>query len=87
MASRMRRADEQYKRLRAEEGGGEDPCSNVGLAGQVDPCATKCLHAHLSAYLAGIDDPIGFELITLWGTDCKDRRCDDIAVDDANPAR
>jgi hypothetical protein len=75
MAGRMRDADREYRRLRAAEGEGSDPCSDVGIAGQVDPCATKCLHAHVSAYLAGIDDPIGTELVATWGTDCGDDRC------------
>jgi hypothetical protein len=80
MAARMRRADEEYRALRAAEGEGDDPCLGVGIAGQADPCATKCLHAHVSAYLAGIDDPLGRELIALWGADCHDDRCASIVT-------
>lgn len=78
MADRMYRADQQYRELRAVEAEGDDPCTSVGIAGQVDPCATKCLHAHVSAHLAGVDDPVGAELLALWGTDCHDDRCEDI---------
>jgi len=81
LAQQMRSADERYRSLRAEEGGGIDACAGVGIAGQADSCATKCLHVHVSARLAGIDDPIGRELLELWGTDCHDRRCDQLAPD------
>lgn len=76
MTQRMRLAENQYKAMRLVEGEGLDPCSDVGIAGQADPCATKCLHAHVASFLAGVDDPVGFELVLSWGTDCGDRRCD-----------
>ncbi len=80
MADRMRRADQQYRALRAAEGEGDDPCTGVGIAGQADACATKCLHAHVSAYLAGVDDPVGAELLA-----CGGRTVTTIAVRASSP--
>lgn len=76
LAERMMLAEEQYRSRRARAAGGEDPCASVGIAGQRDSSATKCIHAHVAAALAGIDDPIGHEVITgadpLW---CPDQVC------------
>ncbi len=68
-------ADAEYRRLRAREMGGTDPCSGVGVAGQRDPLATKCLHAHTAALLAGIDDPAGAHVIGQTGDACADAEC------------
>jgi len=59
LASRLRLADAAYRAARRSEGGGTDPCETVGVAGQADPLAVKCLHARVAAALAGIGDPIG----------------------------
>jgi hypothetical protein len=68
-------ADAAYRVARSEEGGGEDPCADTGIAGTRDPRRVKCLHAHVAAYLAGIPDPVG-EAIAAGLTDrCQDERC------------
>lgn len=74
LASAALAADARYRSARADLGGGEDPCGAVGVAGQRDPLAVKCLHARVAAALAGIPDPIGNDLIALWAT--KWRTCD-----------
>ena len=74
LADRMRAADSEYRSRRAAEPGG-DPFAGVGIAGQRDPLATKCLHAHIAAALAGIDDPIGAALTETSGRECVDFRC------------
>lgn len=80
LAERMRRADAQYRARRAYAAGDEgDACANVGIAGLRDPVATKCLHAHLATALAGIDDPIGTELLARFGRSCPDVRCESLA--------
>lgn len=77
LASRLLDADESYRKARANEGGGIDPTPKVGIAGQRDPLAVKCLHAHVAAYRAGIDDPVG-ELVMAESTaECGDRRCEE----------
>jgi hypothetical protein len=68
-------ADREYRALRAREGGGEDPCWATGIAGQRDPAAVKCLHAHAAAALGGIDDPIGEAVLEQTGDSCPDDRC------------
>jgi len=78
-ADRMRAADAEYRRRRAMEGRGSgDPCAAVGVAGQRDPLATKCLHAHLAASLAGVEDPVGEGLLETLGDACSDARCGDL---------
>lgn len=72
---RLRRADECYRARRASAGDGADPCASVGIAGQRDLTATKCLHAHVAAALAGIDDPIGIKTLGEFGPACPDGRC------------
>lgn len=75
-AERMLAADAHYRALRTAEGRGcADLCAGVGVAGQQDPLATKCLHAHLAARLAGIDDPVGESLLETVGDACEDSRC------------
>jgi hypothetical protein len=72
-------ADAAYREARRAEGGGVDPCAGVGVAGQRDPLAVKCLHARLAAHLAGIGDPIGAEVAGMTagtaGARCTDPRC------------
>ncbi|MBN1192916.1 MAG: DUF501 domain-containing protein [Coriobacteriia bacterium] len=75
LAERLRRADAEYRRARAAEGGGEDPTPDVGIAGQRDVGATKCLHAHVAAFLAGIDDPVGEGVLGSIPAECADGRC------------
>ena len=75
LAASVLAADAEYRRRRAAEGGGEDPCADVGLAGQRDPLATKCLHAHVAARLAGIEDPIGGRILRESGTSCVNDEC------------
>lgn len=75
LAARMAAADAAYRALRAAESGGIDACAGVGIAGQRDPLATKCLHAHVAAALGGIDDPIGIEVLSAYPLECVDARC------------
>lgn len=77
LASRVLDADVSYREARAAEGGGVDPTPGVGIAGQRDPLAVKCLHAHVAAYLAGIDDPIGAGVVRQASAECADRRCEE----------
>lgn len=76
LAARMREADREYRERRAVAAGGTDPCAGVGIAGQRDPVATKCIHAHVASALAGVADPIGEEVVAgvdpLW---CPDQIC------------
>ncbi len=76
LRDRMLAAESEYRDRRAQAGGGTDPCESVGIAGQRDSSATKCIHAHVAAALAGIDDPIGTEVVAgtnpLW---CPDEIC------------
>lgn len=76
LAARMRDADGAYRDARARAAGGTDPCGSVGIAGQRDPLATKCIHAHVAAALAGIGDPIGEDVVAgadpVW---CPDEVC------------
>jgi uncharacterized protein len=78
-AAALTAADAAYRDARRAEGGGADPCEGVGVAGQLDPLAVKCLHARLAAHLAGVPDPIGEEVAgavrgRLSGA-CGDARC------------
>ena len=78
LATRLMAADAAYRAARACEGGGPDPCAGVGVAGQRDPLAVKCLHARLAAAVCGLSDPIGADVLEqLAGTtdDCADPRC------------
>ncbi|MFU8890168.1 MAG: DUF501 domain-containing protein [Anaerosomatales bacterium] len=76
LSGRMLAADARYRRRRAAVSpDGTDPCSDVGIAGQRDPLATKCLHAHVATALAGIDDPVGAEIVGMLGRECPDGRC------------
>ena len=72
-------ADAAYRAARRSEGRGSDPCEGVGVAGQADPLAVKCLHARLAAHLAGVCDPIGAlvaeRVSDVAAADCRDERC------------
>ena len=75
LRERLRAADAAYRAARAAEAGGVDPMPGVGIAGQRDPCALKCLHAHVAAFLAGIDDPVGAGVLDAVVRECTDDRC------------
>jgi len=75
LAARMLAADTAYRAARAAESAGDDACSAVGIAGQRDPLATKCLHAHVAAALSGIDDPVGTSVLEAGERECRDARC------------
>ncbi|MDH4139592.1 MAG: DUF501 domain-containing protein [Coriobacteriia bacterium] len=81
LAQRLEAADSRYRELRAAEGGGDDPCADVGIAGQREPIATKCLHAHVAAYLAGTDDPVGEAVVCETEPECDDDRCSPQALE------
>lgn len=68
-------ADAAYRDARALESGGEDACAGVGIAGQVDALAVKCLHAHVAARLAGIADPVGEGVLAQVRRECADDLC------------
>lgn len=75
LAQRLRNADDEYRRLRSAESPSAHMCDAVGIAGQRDPLKVKCLHAHVAAYLAGIDDPIGAGVLVDVEWECNDGRC------------
>jgi hypothetical protein len=79
LALRLRALDAAVRAARLIESG-DDPCADVGVAGQADPLGVKCLHAHLALSLCGFDDPIGAELLGAWGGVCSDGRCARIAT-------
>lgn len=68
-------ADQQYRAAREIEGAGEDPCKDVGIAGQADPFAMKCLHARVATALAGIPDPVGRAVLDGASHECTDDTC------------
>jgi hypothetical protein len=78
-AAALGEADAAYRQTRGIEAGGDDPCASVGIAGQRDPLAVKCLHARLAAHLAGVPDPIGASVAPLAGAPlaagCSEPRC------------
>jgi len=67
LAGRALAADAAYRALRASIASGPDPCAEVGIAGQADPLAVKCLHARVAAALYGIDDPVGVGVLAEVG--------------------
>ena len=81
LASRAMEADAEYRKRRSAETEAEDPCVTVGVAGQSDPLATKCLHAHVAAYLAGTGDPVGAGVLEQTAIECDDATCDSLAPD------
>lgn len=79
LSSRLRDADVAYREARALEGGGDDAAAGVGIGGERDMFGVKCLHSHVAAYLAGIDDPIGESLMEDMARECDDERCGEIS--------
>lgn len=82
LAKRALAADAEYRAMRASLAAGEDPCVTVGVAGQADPLAVKCLHARVAAALCGIEDPVGIGVLCELenggvASDCDDPRCAD----------
>lgn len=75
LRNRLLAADHSLRQARAACFKGEDPCESVGLAGQRDPLAVKCLHAHVALAVLGLDDPIGLELLSSIERECPDERC------------
>lgn len=75
LAERMLAADAAYREARTAESGGADACAGTGVAGQQRPFGVKCLHAHVAAWLAGIDDPIGEAEMAEVDRECPDARC------------
>lgn len=75
LARRMALADAAYRHARAEESGGRDVCAGTGVAGMRDSALVKCLHAHVSAFLAGIGDPVGEAVAADLPDGCEDERC------------
>lgn len=75
LAARVLAADARLRAMRADASCGADACATVGVAGQADPLATKCLHAHAALALAGLGDPIGEELLARCSPSCGDERC------------
>jgi hypothetical protein len=74
-------ADAAYRAARKAEGGGTDPCPDVGVAGQADPLAVKCLHARVASALAGTRDPVGEGVLRrlaagATGPVCDPSRCE-----------
>ncbi len=84
LAQAMREADSEYRSRRARAADGVDPRPGVGIAGQADPTATKCLHAHTAAALAGIEDPVGWAVLDSIDFEwCPDDLCvsgDEVAL-------
>jgi hypothetical protein len=80
LAAGLLAADARYRHERCVLGGGTDPCATVGIAGQADPLAVKCLHAHVAAHLAGVTDPLGAGALAELeesgiAAGCADDRC------------
>jgi exopolyphosphatase/guanosine-5'-triphosphate,3'-diphosphate pyrophosphatase len=79
LASAAMAADRAYREARALLCDGQDPCAAVGVAGQSDPLAVKCLHARVAASLAGVADPVGARVLAglaaAAGLECADARC------------
>ena len=84
LRSKMMAADEEYRQLRAVEADGKDPFPAVGIAGQRDPLMTKCLHAHVAAALAGIDDPAGAGVLAMTERECSNDECLALLIDDTD---
>lgn len=91
LAKRALAADAEYRVLRASLAPGDDPCVTVGVAGQADPLAVKCLHARVAAALCGIEDPVGIGVLCELedggvASECDELRCADPgAPHDAEP--
>lgn len=75
LADAMRDVARRFAILRSDESGGIDACEGSSIAGQSDPLATKCLHAHTALALVGLGDPIGHAVLDVAGASCDDMRC------------
>lgn len=75
---RLQDADTAYREARAAEGGGTDVSADVGIGGERDILGVKCLHTHVAAFLAGIDDPVGETLMYDLERECDDGRCKEV---------
>jgi exopolyphosphatase/guanosine-5'-triphosphate,3'-diphosphate pyrophosphatase len=75
LSSALAEADSDYRRRRAEESGGADACSGVGIAGSRDPRVVKCIHAHVAAALAGVASPVGRAHLESEGGECEREDC------------
>ena len=78
LVARLRAADDAYRAARAAEGGGVDVAAGVGIGGERDVLGVKCLHAHVAASLAGIDDPLGESTLRDLRRECSDGRCGEV---------
>ncbi|MRR13038.1 DUF501 domain-containing protein, partial [bacterium] len=84
LAAQLLAVDAEYRRMRAAIGPDDDTLHGVGIAGQANPLATKCLHAHVANFLAGLGDPIGREILTELGAlECSDDECAAYAAEQA----
>jgi len=70
LRTRMIAADARYRQMRKEAAGGVDPAPHVGIAGQKSPLSTKCVHAHVATYIAGLDDPVGDSVLSAMISPC-----------------
>jgi hypothetical protein len=81
LAEQVAAADERYRSARAASCVGTDPCAGVGVAGQTDPLAVKCLHARAAAEAGGLGDPVGAGVLAALAAredgalECPDDRC------------
>jgi hypothetical protein len=75
LAGQVLAADQRYRSERAERCAGTDPCAGVGVAGQADPLAVKCLHARVAACSGGIADPVGAGVLAAIGSDGRGAEC------------
>ena len=74
-AEQICECDNKVRELRAQESGGTDHCSEVGLCGSKDPLKVKCLHSHVAYHLAGLSTPIGKDFLLVHSRTCADRAC------------
>lgn len=78
LAEALETADTELRTRRAEESDANDACAGIGIAGQSSPVVPKCLHARVAVALAGIDDPLGVDLLRTAGSDCENGRCESL---------
>ena len=74
-AARVHAASDALAAARERESVGVDACAGLGTAGTRLGARVKCLHAHVAARLAGIDDPIGTSVIAIGPAECASGRC------------
>ena len=75
LAAGVHAAAQELAAARARESGGLDACAGLGTAGTRMGAKVKCLHAHVAARLAGVEDPVGARIIALGPAACADGRC------------